>query len=80
MGGAPFLPVFPGSGVPVRMPRLRQENSRAMTNPIRKKLCWGDSVTEGMRMPPGKDYSARLAALLGDGYRVFNSGDGGKSG
>ena len=29
-------------------------------------------------MPPGKDYPARLAALLGDGYRVFNSGDGGE--
>ena len=49
-----------------------------MTNPTRKILCWGDSVTEGMRMPPGKDYPARLAALLGDGYRVFDSGDGGE--
>ena len=42
-------------------------------------LCWGDSVTEGMAMPRGKDYPAQLEALLGFGYRVFNSGDGGEN-
>ena len=46
---------------------------------VRNILCWGDSVTEGMAMPRGKDYPARLEALLGDGYRVFNSGDGGEN-
>ncbi len=46
---------------------------------IRKVLCWGDSVTEGMAMPRGKDYPSRLEALLGPGYRVFNSGDGGEN-
>ena len=44
----------------------------------RRILCWGDSVTEGMAMPRGKDYPAQLEALLGSGYRVFNSGDGGE--
>ncbi|MBQ6136512.1 MAG: hypothetical protein IJI73_03985, partial [Kiritimatiellae bacterium] len=33
----------------------------------------------GMAMPRGKDYPARLQALLGDGYKEFNSGDGGEN-
>ena len=45
----------------------------------RRILCWGDSVTEGMAMPKGKDYPAQLEVLLGDGYKVFNSGDGGEN-
>ena len=45
----------------------------------RRILCWGDSVTEGMGMPRGKDYPGQLAALLGPGYEVFNSGDGGEN-
>ena len=45
----------------------------------RRILCWGDSVTEGMAMPKGKDYPSRLGELLGDGYQVFNSGDGGEN-
>ena len=44
----------------------------------RRILCWGDSVTEGMAMPSGKDYPAQLGALLGPGYEVLNSGDGGE--
>ncbi|MBR4258591.1 MAG: hypothetical protein IKQ17_06140 [Kiritimatiellae bacterium] len=51
----------------------------AETPAVRNVLCWGDSVTEGMAMPRGKDYPARLEALLGDGYKVFNSGDGGEN-
>ena len=46
---------------------------------VRRVLCWGDSVTEGMAMPRGKDYPARLGALLGPGYEVLNSGDGGEN-
>lgn len=46
---------------------------------VRKVLCWGDSVTEGMAMPRGKDYPAQLQKLLGDGYQTFNSGDGGEN-
>ena len=46
---------------------------------VRRVLCWGDSVTEGMAMPKGKDYPAQLEALLGEGYKVFNSGDGGEN-
>ncbi len=45
----------------------------------RRILCWGDSVTEGMAMPRGKDYPAQLGALLGPDYEVFNSGDGGEN-
>ena len=45
----------------------------------RRILCWGDSVTEGMAMPYTKDYPAQLEALLGEGYKVFNSGDGGEN-
>lgn len=45
----------------------------------RNILCWGDSITEGMAMPEGKDYPARLQALLGPKYKVFNSGDGGEN-
>ena len=45
----------------------------------RRVLCWGDSVTEGMAMPRGKDYPSRLQALLGSGYEVLNSGDGGEN-
>ena len=45
----------------------------------RRVLCWGDSVTEGMAMPRGKDYPSRLQALLGPGYEVLNSGDGGEN-
>lgn len=41
-------------------------------------LCWGDSITEGMAMPRGKDYPGRLQALLGTGWKVLNSGDGGE--
>ena len=41
-------------------------------------LCWGDSITEGMAMPRGKDYPGRLQALLGPGWKVLNSGDGGE--
>ena len=51
----------------------------AEASSVRNVLCWGDSVTEGMAMPRGKDYPARLEALLGDGYKVFNSGDGGEN-
>lgn len=40
--------------------------------------CWGDSITEGMAMAREAAYPARLQALLGDGYRVLNSGDGGE--
>lgn len=53
------------------------ENGAAETP--RKILCWGDSVTEGMGMPRGKDYPARLQALLGPDFEVFNSGDGGEN-
>ena len=52
-------------------------NSAAETP--KKILCWGDSVTEGMGMPRGKDYPARLQALLGPDFEVFNSGDGGEN-
>ena len=45
----------------------------------KKVLCWGDSVTEGMAMPRGKDYPARLQALLGPDFEVLNSGDGGEN-
>ena len=45
----------------------------------KKVLCWGDSVTEGMAMPCGKDYPARLQALLGPDFEVLNSGDGGEN-
>ena len=61
------------------------ENSAALASEtgqaprIKRILCWGDSVTEGMDMPRGKDYPAQLAALLGPGYEVLNSGDGGES-
>lgn len=48
-------------------------------NDPRRVLCWGDSVTEGMAMPVGKDYPARLQALLGVSYLVLNSGDGGEN-
>ena len=41
-------------------------------------LCWGDSITEGMAMPRGRDYPGRLQALLGAGWKVLNSGDGGE--
>ena len=41
-------------------------------------LCWGDSITEGMAMPQGKSYPACLQRLLGSGYTVLNSGDGGE--
>jgi len=46
---------------------------------VKTVCCWGDSVTEGMAMPRGKDYPARLQARLGAGWRVFNSGDGGEN-
>lgn len=52
--------------------------SAASPDAPRKILCWGDSVTEGMAMPRGKDYPAQLELLLGEGYKVFNSGDGGE--
>lgn len=57
---------------------VASEASAAAEAP-RRVLCWGDSVTEGMAMPRGKDYPAQLEALLGDGYKVFNSGDGGEN-
>ena len=41
--------------------------------------CWGDSITEGMAMKPAETYPARLQALLGEGYKVLNSGDGGEN-
>ncbi len=47
--------------------------------PPKQILCWGDSVTEGMAMPRGKDYPSQLEALLGPGYIVLNSGDGGEN-
>lgn len=56
-----------------------RETSGCALEPVRNVLCWGDSVTEGMAMPLGKDYPARLQALLGPEYRVFNSGDGGEN-
>lgn len=40
--------------------------------------CWGDSITEGMAMKPAETYPARLQVLLGEGFRVLNSGDGGE--
>ena len=55
------------------------ESAENASGQIRNVLCWGDSVTEGMAMPRGKDYPARLQALLGPEYRVFNSGDGGEN-
>ncbi len=55
------------------------ETGDATTKALRNVLCWGDSVTEGMAMPRGKDYPARLQALLGPDYKVFNSGDGGEN-
>ena len=53
--------------------------SAASSAAPRRVLCWGDSVTEGMAMPRGKDYPAQLQSLLGEGYRVLNSGDGGEN-
>ena len=47
--------------------------------PPKTVLCWGDSVTEGMAMPRGKDYPSQLQALLGPGYAVLNAGDGGEN-
>lgn len=46
--------------------------------PDKLVLCWGDSITEGMGMPRGKDYPSQLEALLGKGWSVLNSGDGGE--
>ena len=58
------------------MTKMKEKNKR---NGPRRVLCWGDSVTEGMSMPCGKDYPARLQALLGADYFVLNSGDGGEN-
>ena len=55
------------------------ETDHGPAKEVRTVLCWGDSVTEGMAMPRGKDYPARLQALLGPDYAVFNSGDGGEN-
>ncbi len=44
-----------------------------------KITCWGDSLTEGMGMPLGKSYPEQLGQMLGEGYRVFNGGDGGET-
>ncbi len=56
---------------------------KSFTSPLPSQpktvLCWGDSVTEGMAMPRGKDYPSRLQNLLGPGYTVLNSGDGGEN-
>lgn len=40
--------------------------------------CWGDSITEGMRMADADRYPHILETLLGEGYIVQNSGDGGE--
>ncbi len=40
--------------------------------------CWGDSVTEGMGMSEGNSYPEQLEKMLGQRYRVMNSGDGGE--
>ncbi len=40
--------------------------------------CWGDSLTEGMGHHD-KCYPVRLQAMLGNGYRVLNGGDGGET-
>lgn len=40
-------------------------------------ICQGDSNTGGTRVPPGKAWPERLAALLGEGRRVVNLGRGG---
>ena len=58
---------------------ISAQRSNADSALPRRILCWGDSVTEGMAMPRGKDYPARLGALLGPGYEVLNSGDGGEN-
>lgn len=41
--------------------------------------CWGDSLTEGMRMTNGNDFPSLLNNMLGtDKYDVLNGGDGGE--
>ena len=45
---------------------------------MKKIICWGDSITEGMGMTPQATYPARLQTLLGERFRVLNSGDGGE--
>ena len=45
---------------------------------IKKIICWGDSITEGMAMTPRETYPARLQELLGERFKVLNSGDGGE--
>ena len=41
--------------------------------------CWGDSLTEGMRMTNGNDFPSLLNNMLGtDKYNVLNGGDGGE--
>ncbi len=57
-----------------------------MENTTRVISCLGDSVTEGMSVNPnqtderrkGLPYPAILQQLLGDGYTVYNAGDGGE--
>lgn len=46
---------------------------------VKTVACWGDSITEGMAMKRDKTYPARLQAMLGNGYKVLNSGDGGEN-
>ena len=42
-------------------------------------ICWGDSITEGMSMKAEDAYPSRLQGLLGEDYKVLNSGDGGEN-
>lgn len=46
---------------------------------IRTVTCWGDSLTESMRMADTDRYPKVLNDYLGDGYVVNNCGDGGET-
>ncbi len=49
-----------------------------MAENVRIVSCLGDSVTESMSVEYSKKYPTILQNLLGDGYKVYNAGDGGE--
>lgn len=56
----------------------KKENVEANKGPDKLIYCWGDSITQGMGYEAEQAYPGQLEKLLGQGYDVKNSGDGGE--
>ena len=56
-----------------------EQTNGGIYDSFNKVVCYGDSLTQGKGYTPEEAYPGRLQSMIGSGYTVLNSGDGGET-